>query len=780
MQTSFRLFLIMIVLLAGAPASAPVWAAPDPAPAETVLEYTNTTPTSEIFPGCITSMISVPDSKSLASLTVGVLLEIPERQVISVSLYSPGGNKVLLLEEGLYMGENLNVLFDDSSPAGPSSDNHALAEAYANTWLPDEPLNEFFGENIIGNWWLEICQVNKPLPQSVTLHSWKLSVTTDTVILTADTPVLSTCAGSIVTHTLVVHNYTSTPQTLDITYDSLWTTDGPSQTPEIDPGGSWQFDVDHTPPWGTPVGTEGLLTVSLAGFGSVELTTQVNRIHSETISSDPISTALASLVYVDGKIYRIAGIESSGIIPVNGPSKSVSIFDPAIGVWTQGADMPEPRYSVDCAAISGKIYCAGGTTNTADVPSNQLLIYDIAADTWGYGASMAKGIVGYSGVSLGGKYYVLGGQTEDLSSTSFWEYDPIADAWNYSLPPMNQPYLYPAAEVLDGKIYVAGGIGSGPPFTGEFYDPASGAWLPIADFSSDMIIIFPGGTVMAGRYLAIFGMTADTAGDFFLQTHLYDPETDSWSTASLTSEAVAYPAIAGDGDQAWLIGGIENMDTGGATTTGLNRNIYLCAETCTAPDEASFAFYPAVPNAERPASFTPRVSGGARPFTFEWDFGANAVKGAYTTHTFDQAGAFQVTMKVRNCVGVTAVTRTVYVLAPSKLDAQPGSLNVSLRPNQASTEEMELCNLGDDWLYWNAVPKADWMTADPKSGLLVDNGCVTVEVTLDASGLAPGVFTVNLEIQGNDPADGKIVVPVTMTVLSEMYFPLIVHKPNLQ
>jgi hypothetical protein len=44
-----------------------------------------------------------------------------------------------------------------------------------------------------------------------------------------------------------------------------------------------------------------------------------------------------------------------------------------------------------------------------------------------------------------------------------------------SLAPLSEPRQEPAAAVLDGKIYAAGGL-AGRPNANEIYDPATNRW----------------------------------------------------------------------------------------------------------------------------------------------------------------------------------------------------------------------------------------------------------------------------------------------------------------
>jgi len=73
----------------------------------------------------------------------------------------------------------------------------------------------------------------------------------------------------------------------------------------------------------------------------------------------------------------------------------------------------------------------------------------------------------------------------------------------------------------------------------------------------------------------------------------------------------------------------------------------------------------------------------------------------------------------------------------------------------------------------NAVPYAlafqpftdvPWLAEDPVSGTVTEGGSAVITVTLDATALEPGVYLAELVVVTNDPLNGKLSTPVTLTV----------------
>jgi hypothetical protein len=71
-----------------------------------------------------------------------------------------------------------------------------------------------------------------------------------------------------------------------------------------------------------------------------------------------------------------------------------------------------------------------------------------------------------------------------------------------------------------------------------------------------------------------------------------------------------------------------------------------------------------------------------------------------------------------------------------------------------------------------------WLSADPTSGTTAAGGSDEVTVTLDATGLAVGVYEADLCVESNDAANPLVTVPVTMTVTEPVEVPDIEVDPT--
>jgi len=105
-----------------------------------------------------------------------------------------------------------------------------------------------------------------------------------------------------------------------------------------------------------------------------------------------------------------------------------------------------------------------------------------------------------------------------------------------------------------------------------------------------------------------------------------------------------------------------------------------------------------------------------------------------------------------------------------------------------STRPILIQTLGGDW-EWNntgtylggVVPGGGglpaWLSTSPLTGTLQSGQNQTIDITFDATGLQPGVYTTTLYITSNDPFNSLVSIPVRMVVLGEenfkLYMPLV-------
>ena len=125
--------------------------------------------------------------------------------------------------------------------------------------------------------------------------------------------------------------------------------------------------------------------------------------------------------------------------------------------------MPIAKWATATAVIDDKIYLFGGyTQNVMQLDQARVDIYDPETDSWASGPALPKG---HSHAEAGtfvheGRIYMVGGHTTPDGGTKSIDPDILAltpgRAWEL-VGKLPVPLSSPAAAIIDGKLYVAGG-----------------------------------------------------------------------------------------------------------------------------------------------------------------------------------------------------------------------------------------------------------------------------------------------------------------------------------
>jgi N-acetylneuraminic acid mutarotase len=237
-----------------------------------------------------------------------------------------------------------------------------------------------------------------------------------------------------------------------------------------------------------------------------------------------------AVAYLDGKIYVIGGYPSTRV-SVN----TVQVYNVASDTWRLTTPYPTPINHALAAAVDGILYVIGGQTNAGSrkEPSRYtaaVYAYDPKTEKWTPLAPMPTARSAMAGDVIDGKIYVAGGRPP--RGHDFAVYDPKTDKWT-TLPDLPTARNHMAAAATDGKLYVAGGrFGGGfrSEITAvlEMYDPQTNQWTakkPMPEARSGL-----NGIAVNGCFHT-FGGEHPGAGPngVFPQHEVYNPKTDTWT-----------------------------------------------------------------------------------------------------------------------------------------------------------------------------------------------------------------------------------------------------------
>jgi uncharacterized repeat protein (TIGR01451 family) len=135
----------------------------------------------------------------------------------------------------------------------------------------------------------------------------------------------------------------------------------------------------------------------------------------------------------------------------------------------------------------------------------------------------------------------------------------------------------------------------------------------------------------------------------------------------------------------------------------------------------------------------------------------------------------------------TSNTTATTVIASPAIQVQPTILTSTQTSDQQVTKTLMISNTGTTTLTWNILETGisgptcipndlPWISASPGNGTTTAGSNSPVNVVFDSASLADGVYTGTLCVISNDPINGLVQVPVTLTVqnpLRYIYLPII-------
>lgn len=238
----------------------------------------------------------------------------------------------------------------------------------------------------------------------------------------------------------------------------------------------------------------------------------------------PAARDFFATAVMGGKLYVFGGRDNGS------PIATSQVYDPGTNRWASRAPMPQPRaLSNGAGVIAGIVYVPGGQ-GTNGVYTNSLYAYNPATNAWTSKAPMpvASGCGG-SG-AIGGKLYVYTMcHASGRIQSGLYVYNTGTNSWG--VPISLRHFKYPAVGVVNGKLYLVGGVDSTGTVTTNFataYDPATGQWIAMPPMSVER----SGATAVGlnGLLYVIGGMTKN--GEKATTVEVYNPATNSWRTVT--------------------------------------------------------------------------------------------------------------------------------------------------------------------------------------------------------------------------------------------------------
>lgn len=284
------------------------------------------------------------------------------------------------------------------------------------------------------------------------------------------------------------------------------------------------------------------------------------------VGRGPIQETAA--VGVAGKIYVIGGFDSDeGIVG------RVQVYDTLAGTWSDGPSLPRTLHHANAATDGTTIYVLGALSGGSFAAIGD--VYSLAPATdaaWRTRASMPSGRERGAGIAdvIDSKIYVAGGFRNGAATDLVDVFDPSDDSWTplASLPATRD---HGCGGTLEGELVVAGGRASAGPRSEVWsYAPGADTWTPRAAMPTARAGMGCG--IIAGELYTTGGEgNRAVASGMFANVESYSLASDRW----VEHDAMPNPkhGVAGatwDG-ALYLCGGADREGFGAVGTTDVFR-----------------------------------------------------------------------------------------------------------------------------------------------------------------------------------------------------------------
>ena len=201
----------------------------------------------------------------------------------------------------------------------------------------------------------------------------------------------------------------------------------------------------------------------------------------------------------------VGGADASGIA-----LNTCELYDPATASWNIAAAMAIGRERHTATLLpDGQLVVIGGNTSPEydySIPTGSIEIYDYTKNQWSNGGSLLLPRQNHTSTLLqNGTILITGGYTGSGITSSVEIYDPSTGKCINAAPLMLARHDHSATLLNDGRVIIVGGRdgGSGSDYfnESEIYDPSTNTWQVIGNMAQARIkgslVCFSDGSVIA-------------------------------------------------------------------------------------------------------------------------------------------------------------------------------------------------------------------------------------------------------------------------------------------
>ena len=402
--------------------------------------------------------------------------------------------------------------------------------------------------------------------------------------------------------------------------------------------------------------------------------------------------------------------------------------------WTQLQDAIEPRVEGHSTVIEGKLYTFGGFQSEDVIPTDQNEVYDPGSNTWNTFAPLPVPITHVGSALVGNEVWIVGGfavlTTFQQIVDHVYIYNQETDTWTTG-PPLPVERAAGALVRNGRKLHYFSGLENRNDDVPEHYvldlDESGGPqnWTMAAPLPSPRNHL--SGVSVGGKIYAIGGQqNHDVNPQDTKLFHVYDPVTDSWTRLP------DLPYLRSHSEPGTFVVDGKIIIVGGKSGTN------TCIDNVTQYDTQTgvWSELPAVPDC--------LLAPSSKVIADELFVSHGGKKNVFFPQT---------TLRKHN-----------FPRSPSNvLDFYPQSVTATLNPGESEKEESVLFTLSDEASYsinTNNLPS--WIASVTATSGIADIPGAEIDVTLDATGIAPGTYTHTLTATASGYQNATLTVEMTV------------------
>lgn len=203
----------------------------------------------------------------------------------------------------------------------------------------------------------------------------------------------------------------------------------------------------------------------------------------------------------------------------------------AQGYWQEIAQLPVGKQLMSVETVDNLIYVIGGLSNPS-LATSEVYAFNPVNKSLKARSPLPKALGASATTVLDGKIYVFGGVSVNMGTptNSCYVYDPATNVWT-SLASMTVARGYAVAEAINGKIFIIGGFGNEEETVYnvvEMYDPKSNTWETMAPMPTARGYMC---SAVLNDHIYVIGGGLPFVNTSLDAVEIYDPVLDKWTSA---------------------------------------------------------------------------------------------------------------------------------------------------------------------------------------------------------------------------------------------------------